>query len=122
MGNNLVSEEEEIIEEFPNWATNEELCVWLDIKTEGKIYNVSGSGRREIKHYARVHFDKDPVIAKMYCKKIKLHNNPETPFIAVRKITLTRKYSRGDPVILNNRIVGNFNGVSFDITGVCNYT
>lgn len=116
MGNSivLVSETEDIYLNLPDFETDKDLCLWQYSDNYGKLYDVTGSKKQIILQYSNVHFDDSPVIAKFQCNKIPLKTNT---FTGVRKSTINRKYNNSS-CYKYDRIIGDYNGKSYDITNI----
>lgn len=118
MGNTiqLLSETEEIEIKLSDFYITEPLC--LHQQNKGRmVYDVYGSGRREIKEYAYVWFNNRDYVSKLECDVVIISNEPIS-FINVRKSKIIRKYNNDYIDISNDKIVGEFNGKFYDITGI----
>lgn len=120
MGNKLILEEEIVHERLPDWSSRDVLYLHQNTGILGEIYDISGSGKREIFQYARVYNETNAGVAKMGYNKICLNNTSPTIFINVRKSTLTRRYENGTPHTFGI-VVGDYNGNSYNITYIYNH-
>src|SRR6185503_12893440 len=93
----LISETETLIEEYADLVLPKGYEVYTYTKTDsqGRLWDVSGSGQTLIREYSRLYSVNRPVIAKMHGNKSRLENSDEDSIITftnVRKIELERVY------------------------------
>ncbi len=119
MGNHtvrLLSETEEIRELLLDINISRPLCLHQQ-RYDHIVYDVYGSGKREIKEYAYLWFSDKEYGSKFECQKYPLTDQP-CLFTNVRKSTIIRKYDNGSVDTSSNRTIGKYNGTLYDITGI----